>query len=170
MTKACVLLKCQSGSEDHIISNLRSLGSVRHAVGVLGTYDIVTSLSTDSEEKLRDVIIKEFRKIPKVTGTYTLIVDNGKGFDKTIEGKEYLDRYLSQAYVLIDCAPNKESHIISELRQVPEVLDADVFVSSHEIMCSVMAPTYDSISGIVTKKIRRIPYISGTTTLNVIGK
>ncbi|HXW02071.1 MAG TPA: Lrp/AsnC ligand binding domain-containing protein [Candidatus Nitrosotenuis sp.] len=170
MAKAYVLLKCQSGSEDYVMSSLKSLDSVRHVVGVMGTYDILANLVTNSEEKLRDVVTKQIRKIPKVSGTYTLIADNTKSFDKAVEGKEFLDRYLSEAYALIDCEKNKESEVIDTLKKIPEVLNADVLLSSHQVMCNVVAPTFKDISDTVTKKIRTIPHISGTTTLSVISR
>jgi DNA-binding Lrp family transcriptional regulator len=170
LTKAYVLLKCQSGSEDYVMSSLKSLDSVKHVVGVMGTYDVLANLVTNSEEALKDVVTKQIRKMPKVSGTYTLIVDNTKSFDKTIEGKEYLDRYLSEAYALIDCERNKESEVVDTLKEIPEVLGADVLLSSHQVMCNVVAPTFKDISNTVTKKIRTIPHIRGTTTLSVISK
>jgi DNA-binding Lrp family transcriptional regulator len=170
LAKAYVLLKCESGYEDYVLSNLRSLDSVTSATGVLGAYDVLATLDTDSEEKLRDVVTKQIRKIPKITGTYTLIADSKNSFGKTIDGKEILDMYLSQAHVLIDCDANGEAEVINRLREIPEVTNADVLVSSHQVMCNIMAPTYNDISDVVTKKIRRMPHIKGTTTLNMIGK
>jgi len=170
LTKAYVLLKCQSGSEDYIISNLRSLDSVTSAKGVLGAYDVLATLDTVSEEKMRDVVTKQIRKMPKIIGTYTLIADDKNSFSKTIDGKEILDMYLSQAHILLDCEPNCEADVINNLRAIPEVTNADVLISSHQVMCNVMAPTYNDISDVVTKKIRRMANIRGTTTLNMIGK
>ncbi|NDB47376.1 MAG: AsnC family transcriptional regulator, partial [Nitrososphaeria archaeon] len=37
-------------------------------------------------------------------------------------------------------------------------------------ICNVMAPTYTEISDLVTKKIRKLPGIKSTVTLNVIGQ
>lgn len=169
MASAYVLLKCQSGSEDYVLSSLRSLILVRRAVGVLGTYDVVARLETNSEQGLRDAITK-IRKMPRITGTYTLIVDDKDGFSRNVEGKEYLDRYLSQAYILVECDTNGEKEVVRGLEAIPEVLDANVLIYSHQVICNVVAPTFEDISGIVTKKIRKIPRIRGTVTLNVVGK
>ncbi|NDF25872.1 MAG: AsnC family transcriptional regulator, partial [Thaumarchaeota archaeon] len=77
--------------------------------------------------------------------------------------------YMSQAYVLLDCEKGKEVVTIQNLGKIVEVIDADVLVPSHQIICNVMAPTYTEISDIVTKKIRRLSGIKGTTTLNVVS-
>lgn len=169
MAKAYVLLSCESGSEDYLVSVLKSIDSVKLAVGVFGTYDILTKLEANAEEKLRDVITKKIRKIPKIRATYTLIADDKNNLNKTIEGKEILDTYMSQAYVLMECQANKEKDVISNLRAIAEVIDADLLLTSHQVICNVVAPTYNDISDIVTKKIRKIPNIKGTTTLNVIN-
>ena len=162
------MIRCESGSEDHILSSLKSIDSITLATGIFGTYDILAKLTANTEENLRDVIVKRIRKIPRIRATYTLIADEKNDFlGKTIEEKAVLDTYMSQAYVLIDCEANKEKDIINNLRAIPEVIDNDVLVTSHQVICNVVAPTYNDISEIVTKKIRRIPGIRGTTTLNV---
>jgi DNA-binding Lrp family transcriptional regulator len=170
LTKAYVLLKCRNGAEDFVLSNLRSIESVTRARGVLGVYDVVATISAGSEDALRDIVTKKIRKIPKITGTYTLIVDDKNHLDKIIPGKETLETYLSEAYILIDCETGKEANVMASLKEIPEVIDADILIQSRQIMCNIMAPTYDEITLIVVKKIRKIPYITGTTTLNSIGK
>ncbi len=169
MAKAYVLISCEGGSEDYIVSNLKSMDSVKIAVGVFGTYDMLTKLEASTEEMIRDTITKKIRKIPKISGTYTLMADDKNNFAKTTEGKEVLDTYMSQAYVLIECEKNKEMDTINNLRAIAEVIDGDVLFTSHQVICNVVAPTYNDISDIVTKKIRKIPNIKRTTTLNVTG-
>ncbi|NDF26756.1 MAG: AsnC family transcriptional regulator, partial [Nitrosopumilaceae archaeon] len=78
--------------------------------------------------------------------------------------------YMSQAYVLLDCEKGKEVVTIQNLGKIVEVIDADILVPSHQIICNVMAPTYTEISDLVTKKIRKLPGIKSTVTLNVIGQ
>ncbi|MEM3143395.1 MAG: Lrp/AsnC ligand binding domain-containing protein [Candidatus Nitrosotenuis sp.] len=170
MTKAYVLLKCKNGAEDYVLSNLRALDSVVRARGVLGVYDIVAIVRAESEDALKDIVTKKIRKIPKITGTYTLITDDKSRLEKQIPGKDVLETYLSEAHILIDCETGREATVLSSLREIPEVVSADVLMQSRQIMCSIMAPTYDMITLIVIKKIRKIPYITGTTTLHSIGK
>jgi DNA-binding Lrp family transcriptional regulator len=41
-------------------------------------------------------------------------------------------------------------------------------IGSFEILCTIVAPTYNEISDVVTNKIRKIPNIKSTITLNVV--
>jgi DNA-binding Lrp family transcriptional regulator len=139
------------------------------ATGVFGTYDILSKLEAQSEDALRDVITKKIRRLPRIRATYTLIADDKHSISKKIEGRDVLDTYMSQAYVLLDCEKGKEVDTINNLGKIAEVLDGDVLIPSHQIICNVVAPTYNEISDVVTKKIRKLGGIKGTTTLNVIA-
>ncbi|MBM3905790.1 MAG: Lrp/AsnC family transcriptional regulator [Thaumarchaeota archaeon] len=168
MAKAYVLITCESGSEDYVLSSLRSIDSVKMATGVFGTYDILTKLEVSSEDLLKDIITKKIRKLPRIRATYTLMADGKNTIVKKIDGKDVLDTYMSYAYILLDCEKGKEVDTLQNLSKITEVIDGDVLFSS-QIICNVVAPTYNEISDIVTKKIRKLAGIKGTTTLNVIN-
>lgn len=168
MAKAYVLVTCESGSEDYVLSSLKSIDSVKLATGVFGTYDILSKLEANSEDALRDIITKKIRKLPRIRATYTLIADGKNTISKKIEGKDILDTYMSQAYILLDCEKGKEVDTMQNLGKIAEVLDGDVLFTS-QVICNVVAPTYNEISDVVTKKIRKLAGIKGTTTLNVIS-
>lgn len=168
MAKAYVLITCDSGSEDYVLSSLRSIDSVKMATGVFGTYDILSKLEASSEDALRDIITKKIRKLPRIRATYTLIADGKNTMAKKIDGKDILDTYMSQAYVLLDCEKGKEVDTMQHLGNIAEVIDGDVLFTS-QVICNVVAPTYNEISDVVTKKIRKLGGIKGTTTLNVIS-
>jgi DNA-binding Lrp family transcriptional regulator len=168
LAKAYVLVTCESGSEDYVLSSLRSIDSVKLATGVFGTYDILSKLEASSEDTLRDIITKKIRKLPRIRATYTLMADGKNTLAKKIEGKDVLDTYMSQAYILLDCEKGKEVDTVQNLGKIAEVIDCDVLFTS-QVICNVVAPTYNEISDVVTKKIRKLSGIKGTTTLNVIG-
>ena len=140
------------------------------ATGVFGTYDILCKLDAISEDTLRDVITKKIRKMPRIRATYTLMADDKNSFAKDIKGKDVLDTYMSQAYIILDCEKGREIDTVHNLKPIAEVLDGDVLMPSHQVICNVVAPTYTEISDIVTKKIRKLPGIKGTTTLNIVGR
>jgi DNA-binding Lrp family transcriptional regulator len=58
---------------------------------------------------------------------------------------------------------------LQELEKIPEIVEADNLIGSFEIICKLAAPTYNEISDIISKKIRKLPNIKSTITLNVIG-
>jgi len=73
LPKAYILLSCESGSDNYIISNLKTIETVREAYGTFGTFDVIAKLESDSEDKLKEIITKKIRKVPKIRATLTLM-------------------------------------------------------------------------------------------------
>jgi len=82
MPTAYVLINCDLGSEDEIISQLKKMPGTVEVNGVYGVYDIIARVSSDSMEKLRETITWHLRKIDKVRSTLTMIVIEGQGAKK----------------------------------------------------------------------------------------
>jgi DNA-binding Lrp family transcriptional regulator len=170
MAKAYVLIVNESGKEDYIISNLKKNPSITNAYGTFGTYDIIAKLESSNEENLQYDITNGIRKMSQIRGTTTLLVDKKPGISKInkIE-QEVLDEYMAHAFITIHCSKSDESDIIKRLQEIPEVVEADMLVGNYEIICKLSAPTYNDISNIISKKIRKIQGIKSTTTINVIN-
>lgn len=170
MSKAYVLIINESGTEDSVISNLHKIESVTEAHGTFGPYDILTKLESNDEQKIQNDISNGIRKIQKICSTLTLLVNEKDGFRKiTKSEKDVLDKYMAQAFIIIHCNRSQESPILQELKKITEVVEADSLIGSFEIICKLVAPTYNDISDIIGKKIRKITNIKSTITLNVVG-
>ena len=74
METAYVLISCDLGYEIAIIDELKQLANVKEAHGILGAYDILVKVESDSEESLRDTITWKIRKLNRVRSTLTLVV------------------------------------------------------------------------------------------------
>ena len=79
MTKAFVLINCELGSEDHVISELKTFSDVKNVQGTFGAYDIIVEISSESIEKIRETITWKIRKIEKIRSTLTLTKIEGQG-------------------------------------------------------------------------------------------
>lgn len=170
MPKAFVLISNESGAETSVISNLNKIKSVKEAHGTFGSYDIITKLESNDEGKIQHDISDGIRKIQKIYSTLTLLVNEKESFRKTTKSeKEVLEKYMVQAFVIIHCNRSQESVILQELEKITEVVEADNLIGSFEIICTLVAPTYNDISNIISKKIRKIVNIKSTITLNVVG-
>ena len=171
MTKAYVLMIIESGTEDSVISNLNPISSITHAFGTFGTYDILTKLESNDERIIQQDISNKIRKISKIRSTLTLLVDKKLGISKTnrIE-QNVLEKYMAHAFITIHCLKSDEDIVLKKLQEIPEVVEADVLLGSYEIICKLAAPTYNDISDVVSKKIRKVPEIKSTITINVINK
>ena len=79
MAKACVLINCDLGSEDKVISDLRKLEHIKDAVGTFGAYDMVAKIEAENSEQLRETVTWKIRKMDKVRSTLTLMEVVGQG-------------------------------------------------------------------------------------------
>jgi DNA-binding Lrp family transcriptional regulator len=78
METAYVLITCDLGSEAEVIDELKQLTNVKEAHEILGAYDILTKVESDSVESLRDTISWKIRKLNRVRSTLSLMVIEGQ--------------------------------------------------------------------------------------------
>ncbi len=74
METAYALINCDLGCEKAIIDELKLLANVKESHGILGAYDILAKVESDSVESLRDTITWKIRKLNRVRSTLTLMV------------------------------------------------------------------------------------------------
>ena len=79
---AIVLLNTDIGSEDEVLEQLSRIDGVVEASVVYGVYDIVVKVRARSIEELKDIITNKIRKLAKVKSTLTMVVVEGKSFEK----------------------------------------------------------------------------------------
>ena len=78
MAKAYVLINCELGSEELVISELKSIEGVAEVNGTFGAYDILAKVESSQVEALREIITWKIRKIPKIRSTLTLMGIEGQ--------------------------------------------------------------------------------------------
>jgi|TARA_B110000444_G_scaffold175732_1_gene164394 DNA-binding Lrp family transcriptional regulator len=79
MSKAYVLINCELGSEEFVISELKLIEEVIEVHGTFGAYDILAKVEASLVEKLRETITWKIRKINKIRSTLTLMGIEGQG-------------------------------------------------------------------------------------------
>ena len=79
MATAYVLINCELGSEEFVISELKSIEGVIEVHGTFGAYDILAKAESSQVEALREIITWKIRKIPKIRSTLTLMGIDGQG-------------------------------------------------------------------------------------------
>jgi len=79
MAEVFVLINCELGSEEQIISELKTFADVQEVHGTFGAYDIIAKISSESVEKIRETITWKIRKIEKIRSTLTLTKVEGQG-------------------------------------------------------------------------------------------
>ena len=78
MATAYVLINCELGSEESVISELKSIEDVVEVHGTFGAYDILAKVESNQVETLRETITWKIRKIPKIRSTLTLMGIEGQ--------------------------------------------------------------------------------------------
>jgi len=73
MERAYVLINCDTGYEESIIKELKKMDSIKEIHGTLGVYDIIAKVESENQEKLKEAIIGDIRKITNIRSTLTLM-------------------------------------------------------------------------------------------------
>ena len=79
MSTAYVLINCELGSEEFVISELKLIDEVVEVHGTFGAYDILAKVEASLVEKLRETITWKVRKVDKIRSTLTLMGIEGQG-------------------------------------------------------------------------------------------
>lgn len=74
MPQAYVLLNVELGSEDSVLSQLRSLNNVQEVYVSYGVYDLIILVRASTMEELKDLVTHKIRTINQVRSTLTLIL------------------------------------------------------------------------------------------------
>ena len=80
MATGYVLINCELGAEEVVISELKAIEGVKEVHGTFGAYDILAKVESDQVEKLRETITWKIRKIPKIRSTLTLMGITGQEY------------------------------------------------------------------------------------------
>ena len=78
MVSAYVLINCDLGSEEDVISHLKTIDGVKEVHGTFGAYDVIVKIESDNHETLRDIITWKIRKSERIRSTLTLMTIAGK--------------------------------------------------------------------------------------------
>ncbi len=73
MVMAHVLISCDPGFENQIVSDLKKFDTVHEARAVYGVFDIVVKLESPNLQELRENISDDIRKLKNVITTLTLM-------------------------------------------------------------------------------------------------
>lgn len=72
--KAIVLINIEIGSEEEVLKQLNNIPNVKETYLVYGVYDIVAVIEANTQDELREIVVKHVRRIPKVRSTTTMMV------------------------------------------------------------------------------------------------
>ena len=78
MAIAFVLINCELGAEEFVISELKKIETVREVSGVLGVYDILVKLEAGPLDEISKTITLKIRKLDKIRFTMTLNIIKGQ--------------------------------------------------------------------------------------------
>ena len=89
--EAYILVKCNTGCEVRIISELKEIKEISEINGIWGDYDILLKILTFDPEGAED-IVRRLRNHPDVTETKTMHVLYGQGGTIDDDDDDYKDK------------------------------------------------------------------------------
>jgi len=72
MDKAYMLISCEIGEEQTLLSKLKEIPEVKNCLITFGSYDIVAEFVTESASEMNEIITSKIRKLQKIRSTITL--------------------------------------------------------------------------------------------------
>lgn len=72
------------------------------------------------------------------------------------------------AFILVKCETAHEMDVMREILKIDGVKEAHGTYGMYDIFVKVQGASHNEVSDIVTKKLRRVPYVISTTTLSTI--
>lgn len=72
-------------------------------------------------------------------------------------------------YILLNCDLGAEDYVIEELKKISQVKKAYLTFGAYDIIAEVHASTQEDFEKTVSMKIRRLPRVVSTMTLNVVN-
>ncbi len=76
MDKAYMLISCEIGEEQSLISQLKKISEVKSCLITYGSYDVVAEFVTDTPSQMNEIITSKIRKLQNIRSTITLRVTN----------------------------------------------------------------------------------------------
>lgn len=74
MASAYLLLNVETGTEEEVMNNLKTLQEIKEAWMVYGVYDIIVRVETETMEELKNIVSWTVRRLDRVRSTMTMIV------------------------------------------------------------------------------------------------
>ena len=66
------------GSEEDVISHLKTIDGVKEVHGTFGAYDVIVKIGSENHETLRDTLTWKIRKMERIRATLTLMTIAGQ--------------------------------------------------------------------------------------------
>jgi DNA-binding Lrp family transcriptional regulator len=73
---AYIMITCETGFEEPIIEEIKSIDGVTEVQSIFGAYDIILKIELPTVESLRDTITHKIRKISKIRTTTTVVCES----------------------------------------------------------------------------------------------
>ncbi len=74
MEKAFILISCEIGNENELLSELEKIKEISNVMITYGDYDIVAEAETENAKIMDELITSKIRKFDKIRSTITLRV------------------------------------------------------------------------------------------------
>jgi DNA-binding Lrp family transcriptional regulator len=77
---------------------------------------------------------------------------------------------MHKGYILLNCDLGAEEYVVEELKRIPQVKNAFVTFGAYDIIIDMEADTQENFDKTISLKIRSMPRVVSTMTLNVVNQ
>ena len=74
-------------------------------------------------------------------------------------------RFMTDAYVMLNCELGAEAEIIEKLKELEQVVDVFETIGTHDMLVKLQAENFEKIREIVSWNIQKLDKVRSTATL-----
>ena len=164
---AFLFVRVRTGTTEDVIGHLLASKGVRHAVTVVGDWDVIAFVHGPDLPGIAGGVIREIHRIDGVERTLTspvvpadVVGLAGGGLAAVLP----MQRDGDACYVRVRTSPESTAHAFETLTEMEHVAGVALIAGEYDILAEVPYP-WDEAVRVVLERIRPIPGVEATSTL-----
>ncbi len=167
---AFVYLRCAPGRIEDVVISLRGIHGIRHAVAVVGPWDVMVAVEGADFETIARTVLRQVQATGGVTRTYTApvlplehlgIYAGGPGMPAP---PMHRPGHACYVHIRTDAGAGAVAGVVQALGAMEEVSGVAVVAGDQDVVAEIPL-TWEEAAPVILEKVHLIPGVQATTTL-----
>ncbi len=169
--RAFLFIEGDTGHEREVMKEVHEIPEVRETHLLTGKHDIMAVIECEESpmeprEKVVHLVVDKIAPMKRVRNTNTIVPAVSEEKSSSVEREERLAR----AFVFVQTEAGRETKVLKECVQIPEVIRAHLIPGKTDVLCElevergVAPPVHEAIALVVTERIAKLTGVRHTET------
>lgn len=164
---AFVYLRVQPGKAENVVIQLQAIRGVRHAVAVIGDWDIMAAVHGPDLQSIAETVVRQIHRIEGIERTSTAPVVPGDVLGLLVGGlgtPPPMQHPGDACYVHVKAAPGAAAGLIEAVHDIEGISAVALLAGEFDALIEVPMP-WEQASRIILEEIQGLPGVLSTRTL-----